>query len=381
MDLRPFQREALQFLEKPVHLLCIAPTGAGKSLIYETIASEKGRRTLLISPLIALARQQASRVVSLGVPVVLNPGAFPKPAPPKGSGVWIVSPESLQSPRTLERIKKWKPDFLAVDECHCLYDWGEQFRTAFLEVPGLIRKLNISRSVWLTATLPLEARRELEALIGSPVFRVVGKFSLPPNLYLDVVQVPWPYRASFLLERCSREWGAGIVFVSTREATRRVQNLLTTAGRRAVNYHAGLSQEERKSIETRMKTEPDLIMVATSAFGMGMDYPGLKWAVLWQAPASLLSLAQALGRVGRRSGTFARATLLWDEEDFLNQEWLTQGSARRIQSFKEVHSFLMRSECRARALELYFNGIENQSLNTHFCENCDFCQSVKSKSS
>jgi ATP-dependent DNA helicase RecQ len=365
VQLRPFQIEALELLRTPIHLLCIAPTGSGKSLIYERVAAEQGRRTLLISPLVALARQQAQRLREAGISVTLHSGASPKPPPPTGSGVWIISPESLQSAQTFARIKIWQPDFLVVDECHCLYEWGDQFRRAFREIPELIQNLAIQRSLWLTATLPPKAKDELEKLIGNLLI-TVGKFSLPPNLKLSVLHIPWIHRAEYLLEKIFENPDAGIVFVTTRDATRRVQNLIIAAGRKALIYHAGLSFEERCEIEKRFRTSSDSILVATSAFGMGMDYPNLRWSILWQPPPSLLALAQALGRVGRRRELPASATVLWDEEDFRSLQWLAQ-------------SFLLYRQCHTQALDTYFNPIKTTPSLPRFCDNCEFCSPSKPK--
>jgi ATP-dependent DNA helicase RecQ len=370
--LRPFQEEAIRLLqEKSVHLLCIAPTGSGKSLIYEAISREKGRKTLLISPLIALARQQAERLTSQGQSVTLYPGASPKPLPHAGSGVWIISPESLQSPRMLQQIRLWKPDFLAVDECHCLYDWGDLFRTAFLEIPQLVQTLDIQRTVWLTATLPQAAKLDLESRIAKPL-QVVGRFELAPNLHLAVRHIPWIYRAQILLEEVTRRKNAGIIFVNTRSATFKVQNLIQQTGRCALVYHAGLSHEERCSIEENFKRSPDAILIATSAFGMGMDYANLKWTVLWQPPSSLLGLAQSLGRVGRNRNRPAFATVFWDEEDFRNLEWMTRGSARRGEELHALQNFLKTYRCRDQGLSAYFNYPNCEDSVTH-CGRCDFC--------
>jgi ATP-dependent DNA helicase RecQ len=372
ISLRPFQKEALKKLRQSVHLLCIASTGSGKSLIYETVASEPGRRTLLISPLVALARQQARRLEQRSVSVALHSGANPKPSPPLGSGVWIISPESLTSASTQNSLRRWRPDFLVVDECHCLYEWGDRFRTSFHKIPGLISTLEIPRSLWLTATLPPEARTELEKSIGFPLVSV-GSFSLPTNLFLELSHVPWICRAEFLLAQVTGSQEPGIVFVSTRDATRRVQNLIQAAGRRALIYHAGMSYEERIGVERAFRSESEAVLIATSAFGMGMDYAHPRWSILWQPPSSLLALAQALGRVGRNRNRPARATVFWDEEDFRSLEWLTLGSPRQARSFEEVKTYLQKSGCRRHALQVYFNPEGAISPPSPSCESCDYC--------
>src|SRR5690349_16700484 len=125
-QLRPFQKRALEALGGPFcdsHVLCIAPTGSGKSLIYEKAASHPTRRTLLITPLVALARQQHQKLLKLGIPVHLGSGGQSQGPPFGKSGAWIISPEILSFPSKHQALQNWKPNLLVVDECHCLWEW------------------------------------------------------------------------------------------------------------------------------------------------------------------------------------------------------------------------------------------------------------------
>jgi ATP-dependent DNA helicase RecQ len=319
-ELRPFQRDALGALRAPGHVICVSPTGSGKSLIYERAAAEPGRRTLLVSPLVALARQQCDRLREAGVPTWLGAGGARER--PDGPGTWIISPEMLRAGGNLRYLAAWKPDLLVSDECHCLWDWGADFRPDFAKVPELVHELGIPRSLWLTATLPPPARFELRSRLPAPV-RELGEFRLPSGVELEVRRLDWSRRPEFLIDSADR-WGArdpGIVFAATRESTERLARLLRSAGHRGLAYHAGLSSEEKRIIEALLRSyapSPDQrppIVVATSAFGMGMDIAGLRWVVLWQAPPSVLALAQAIGRVGRSAEARSQAVVLWDPVD------------------------------------------------------------------
>lgn len=356
VQLRVFQKEALASLASaPGHVICVAPTGSGKSLIYERFLAIGGaRRMLLVTPLVALARQQAAKLRESGIRTWLGAGGEESPRASDRSGAWIVSPEKLLVDRNRRLAREWAPDLLVVDECHCLWEWGEGFRPAFRLVPGLVSELGVARSLWLTATLPLPARAELVASLPEPV-RELGGFELPECLSLRIVRAPWPHRAEML-----RAWVAsgaggpsGIVFAGTRDGTERVARLIRDAGERAVVYHAGMSREERSAVESRLRAGERGIVVATSAFGMGMDYPHLSWAALWQAPPSALALAQALGRVGR-SGAVGTALLFWDPEDFRLIEWTTRGSPRRRDELMRLLGLLQESGCRRAALRRYF---------------------------
>jgi ATP-dependent DNA helicase RecQ len=369
-ELRPFQREALDSLREPGHLICIAPTGSGKSLIYETYA--RTHRVLLVTPLVALARQQHLKLARLKIPVTLAAGPDPMPPPQAKTGVWIISPERLAHPLSSQRAAAWKPSLLAVDECHCLWDWGEVFRPSFLQIPRFLKERSITRSVWLSATLPKLAREELCRELPKPI-KEIGEFGLPSTLHLSVQRVPWPKRTDRLLEFVHAQKDAGILFVQTRSTAQRLALLLQATGKRCALYHAGMSSEERRIIEKQIEEHEPEIVIATSAFGMGMDHPHLRWALLWQAPPSLLSLAQSIGRAGRHPHLKSQALIFWDEEDFRLLHWMTQGSARRQQELQDVQKFLIQSTCRTASLRSYFCEHSASSL----CDQCDFCSSLR----
>ncbi|MGK5087131.1 DEAD/DEAH box helicase [Bdellovibrionota bacterium FG-2] len=363
LELRPFQKQALALLQNPGHILAIAPTGSGKSLIIERRARCAGTRTLLISPLIALSRQHADKLGASGLKVQNGPlnGTKYNSTP----DVWILSPESLTLPATQERLRLWNPNFLAVDECHCLWEWGQSFRPAFLEIPFLIEKFKIPTSLWLTATLPTPGIAQLENLVGRDLIKI-GDFALPEKLGLSIAKVPWLDRTELALEWIGAQQGCGIIFVQTRRFAENLCRGLQAAGKRSLHYHAGLSKEERLNLEHIISRGDFNLVVATSAFGMGMDIPHLRWCLVWQAPASLLALAQAIGRVGRSE--FGSALVFWDDQDFENNEWITANSAEKREDLQNVLRFFKTTGCRKEALSKLFRA-------HHFrpCNQCDHC--------
>lgn len=337
MILRPFQREGVRALREGGHTVLVAPTGSGKSLIFQEYMRSSGCAAVILSPLVCLSAQHRRTLLESGVPE---------------SRFRILSPESLRGASVQRDLRELEPGLLVVDECHCYWEWGLRFRPAFRRIPALIGDLSISRSLWLTATLPPEARQEIRRALPSPP-KEVGRFTLPPELRLEVIRVSRAYRFECLMEWLSRRQGPGLVFHVTREGCERLARLLTAAGIGCAAYHAGLAREERATIERGLRSGSLKAVVGTSALGMGIDIPTLDWVAIWQAPLTLLSLAQAIGRAAR-AGRRGAALVLWDESDFAMNAWANP-------SPDEMRAFLAKSvlpqSAPGAALEEYFNGV------------------------
>ncbi len=337
LSLRPFQSKAIELLRSAdrLHLICIAPTGSGKSRIFEELARLPNNDgpapgTLVISPLRALVQQQRDRLTSLGIQIVSE---FTEQY---GAPQAIVcTPEWLMA-RIDRGFRIPENIFLVVDECHCIEAWGRNFRPEFALLPGLVRKFGIRRSLWLSATLSGATARSLAGQLPDPV-RQMGEFGINPRLRVTRVRTPWNSRPAFLRGWLDQTRTPGIVFCSTRQQCIQVGRLLeswsSSTGSTAC-YHAGMSREERNSVESGIRSDVVRWISATSAFGMGMDFSQLGWVVLWQLPYSVLDLAQMIGRAGRSDSIDARAFILWDDSDFL---WLRNHlDDRSLASFRQI---------------------------------------------
>jgi ATP-dependent DNA helicase RecQ len=267
-------------------------------------------------------------------------------------------------------------DLLVVDECHCLSEWGEVFRPAFADIPDLIERYQVPRSLWLTATLPPDDLKNLKARLPEGATHS-GGFELPRELYLSFIKIPLSHRPSQLLDFLTHENRPGVVFTTSRAMAEKVSRLIEMTGRKSIFYHAGLSTEERQNKE-HVISEHSPIVVATSAFGMGVHYPQLRWALCYHAPSSPLSLAQSLGRAGRQGSDIQeseppRAIVFWDEDDFRLIEWVAGNSERKKAALMATRRILNTVGCRRVALQAYFDTAKSPSFSQTLCQNCDFC--------
>lgn len=368
--LRPFQKEALDALREPGHVILVSPTGSGKSLVFTRYLQENSCRALLISPLVALGYQHRSTLTNAGLSSKIGVGAHGT-GRPYGTQTWIVSPEKIFDPDkspTLEFLRQWKPELLIVDECHSIWDWGESFRPAFRDIPRLIPHCSIPRTLWMTATLPNEARKQLKKNLPGCVTEI-GRFSIPEALRIHVRPTPWPERLSWLIRWVREQKEPGLVYTLTRDSTGIIQRALAGQGIPSLAYHGGMSSEERRIAERWASQGIPHAIVATTSFGMGMDLKHLAWIVIHQLPPGLIALAQIIGRVAR-FGREGLAWVLWDQRDFNPLEAMLAGSSRSQKSLLDLWSFLKSNECRSQCLERL---IENGLSNERPCGRCDQC--------
>lgn len=369
MELRPFQREVLDAFEVYPHLLCIAPTGSGKSLIFQTLARKPCVRMVLFSPLVALNRQHAQRLQALQIPTWTQSAR-----PPSGfSGVWILSPESIQ--HTCAR--DWRPTHLIVDECHCLWEWGRQFRPAFRAVFDWVARVRPQHTLWLTATLSPTARADLSqslAAAGLGRLQVRGGFGLPAKLEIHVRRLPFYQRRSEL-EHGRAHSRKRLVFVRSRALA---ESMTRGWNGPAWAYHAGLSREERAALEKHFSTVDQGVLFATSAYGMGMDVPTIDSVIFHTPPFSMTELAQGLGRCARGIDARGLSEVWFDDFDLIHlRRTLPESETEAVARF-----LVQTATCRRRALGLYFEphgephagidppGIGPKESRTRCCDVC-----------
>ncbi len=322
-DFRPGQAEVLEALASQ-DVLGVMPTGGGKSLCYVLPALEVGR-TLVISPLIALMQDQVEALEAVGVPAsfinsTLNRAEQNRRYADFEAGrtaLLYVAPERLANGRFLDGLARGGVRLLVIDEAHCISEWGHDFRPDYLALGGARERLGRPRTLALTATADPTVRKDILARLGiaTDAREVLTSFDRP-NLRFQVVPLAsakerLPWLIAYARERSGQ---SGIVYARTRRSVEETAETLNAAGVPAEGYHAGMGGAVRAAIQRRFTTGRSPLIVATNAFGLGIDKPDVRYVVHLQMPGRLEAYYQEAGRAGR-DGEPAECTLLYSRRD------------------------------------------------------------------
>ncbi|MEU7653015.1 RecQ family ATP-dependent DNA helicase [Micromonospora taraxaci] len=334
--LRPNQLAAMRAVMKRRDALVVLPTGAGKSAIYQIPASLIPGPTVVISPLLALQQDQIAalnerqRPELRAVRISSNESAAQQAEAitevREGRAEFLfITPEQLSNPDRMAEVAALKPALVAIDEAHCISAWGHDFRPDYLALGHLIEGLGRPPVVALTATASPPVRDDIIARLRLRDPDVVISGLDRPNLFLEVAHCPdEDYRWRRLMTLLRDEGRPGIIYVPTRRSSEELAARLTDAGFPALSYHGGMPVGARAELHEAFLADEVPIMVATSAFGMGIDKPNIAWVVHMALPDSPDSYFQEIGRAGR-DGQPARVLLLWRAEDVGLQRFFSGG--------------------------------------------------------
>ena len=307
-EFRDGQQAVVDRLLAGKSVLAVFPTGGGKSICYQLPALMLDGLTLVISPLIALMKDQLDFLTRRNVPAARLDSSMTTDevrqvytALRAGTlKLLYVSPERLANERFLQTLRTLPIALLAVDEAHCISEWGHNFRPDYLKLAALAKDLRVGRVLGLTATAPPVVAGQIAAAFGINPGDVVRTGFYRPNLTLHLTPAQ-PHQASELLARrlADRPGGATIVYVTLQRTAEDVAKRLTEQGVRAKPYHAGLDAELRHAIQDWFMADPRAVVVATIAFGMGIDKANIRYVYHYNLPKSLENYAQEVGRSGR----------------------------------------------------------------------------------
>jgi len=395
---RPGQREAVEALLAEGRLLLVAPTGGGKSLTYQLPAALLPGTSLVISPLVSLMHDQVAALVARGVPatyLAATLSADELRARMRGlaSGAFrlaYVAPERLAFPGFRGLLRDLDCPLVAVDEAHCISEWGHDFRPEYLEIGGLLAELPRAAVLACTATATPVVRDEILARLGLPAdTRQMVRGFARPNLGLRAVTIGGPRERGAqvdgvlaeMLERPRGGRGTGIIYAPTRKGAEEEAARLVALGWRAEVYHAGLAGAARERAQRAFAEGRAELVVATNAFGMGIDRPDVRAVIHLAPPGSIEAYYQEVGRAGR-DGAPAVGLLLTSARDLpLRRALLERGSEgapppepdvveHKWGLFLELVRWAEGGSCRHDAILRYF-GDEAETL--HGCGRCDVC--------
>ena len=390
---RPGQGEVVRALLEGRDALCVMPTGAGKSLCYQVPALLLNGVTLVVSPLISLMKDQVAALNQAGVRAAylnssLTPRQFALALENARQGLYrviYVAPERLETPAFQDLCREIAVPLVAVDEAHCVSQWGQDFRPSYLRIRDFVESLPARPALGaFTATATPEVRDDIRDLLGlQDPFCVATGFDRP-NLRFAVENVPQREKTNALLRLLREQKGrSGIVYCLARRTVEEVCEALRARGIAATRYHAGLSDAERRQNQDDFLYDRAEVMVATNAFGMGIDKSNVAFVIHYNMPKNLESYYQEAGRAGR-DGSNAVCTLLYSGQDvrlnaFLIEKeeenpLLTEEQARAVregmrEGLRRMARYCTTGDCLRGYILRYFG--EKAGERCGNCSNCD----------
>jgi len=380
-DFRPGQQDVIETILSGQNVLAVMPTGAGKSLCYQVPALILKGITVVVSPLVALMDNQVAGLRANGVSVAcIHSGQLRedniaewRSVSHGGARLLYLSPERLMSDRMLSAVKALGPAIFVIDEAHCVSKWGPAFRPEYDQLAHLKDMFPDAIIVAFTATADANTRLDISRKLFAGIGKTIVHGFDRPNLELGVT--PKNDRKAQLLSFMDRVKGqSGIVYCLSRKSTEAMAEALVDNGYSALPYHAGMDSRARFDNQERFMAEEAIVMVATIAFGMGIDKPDIRFVYHLNLPGSLEAYYQEIGRAGR-DGLPAITAMLYGLDDVrMRRQFITQDGSdtdHQMREHKRLDALLAYCEapgCRRQVLLNYF-GEEGSP-----CGNCDNCQ-------
>lgn len=383
-DFRLGQKKVVESLLNRNDTVAIMPTGAGKSICFQIPALLFEGVTLVISPLISLMKDQVDSLRQLGIAAVYINSSVSKAQLYKdlqdiSAGFYkiiYIAPERLTSEYLPDSFKNLNISMVAVDEAHCLSQWGHDFRPSYRNILNFTNSLRIKPIISaFTATATPEVKTDIINLLGLKQPNVFVTGFDRPNLYFSVLR--GEVKDKFVIDYVKKHQDeAGIIYVGTRKDVDALQVLLEIKGIKAGRYHAGMTDEERNQMQEDFLYDNLSVMVATNAFGMGIDKPNVRYVIHYNMPKNMEAYYQEAGRAGR-DGLSGNCILLYSPQDTQLQKFLisksTESEIRQQLEYKRLQSmvdYCHTPQC-LRAFILHYFG--EFDVEEH-CDNCSNCK-------
>lgn len=377
------QAEVIAHLGNGGDCLVLMPTGGGKSLCYQIPALLRDGAAIVVSPLIALMQNQVAALHEIGVRAAfLNSSLSQQEAAQIEQkllageyDLLYVAPERLLTVRFLNLITRIPIALFAIDEAHCVSQWGHDFRPEYSQLSVLHERFPKVPRIALTATADMDTRKEIIERLGLDVARVFVSSFDRPNIRYQIIDKTNSRSQLLAFIQAEHPGDAGIVYCLSRKKVEETAAWLVDHGKRAVAYHAGMNMQERSQNQEKFLREESIIMVATIAFGMGIDKPDVRFVAHLDLPKSIEGYYQETGRAGR-DGQAANAWMVYGLGDVIQQRRMIEESQAQLK-FKQVAtqkleamlSLCETTTCRRLRLLSYFGETTDMAP----CGNCDVC--------
>ncbi len=384
---RPQQAEIIDTVMANLDCMVLMPTGGGKSMCFQVPAILRAGLTVVISPLIALMKDQVEACNGNGIAAAFLNSS--QSSAEQDQILWriklgelkllYIAPEKLFSGNMFDLLRSWNVGLFAIDESHCISSWGHDFRPEYRQLNLLKTAFPSLPIIALTATADRVTRRDILKQLSIPDAAVFVSSFDRPNLSLTVL--PGRKRIEQIKRFISTHQNqAGIIYCLSRKATETVTNSLKNAGISAQYYHAGVSSQNRSAVQEQFLRDDIQVIVATVAFGMGIDKSNVRWVIHYNLPSNVESFYQEIGRAGR-DGTPSETVLFYSYMDIITrQDMINNSEQSEIQKevlrakLDRMKQYAEADICRRRILLSYFNEAVDRD-----CGNCDVCRNPRTR--
>jgi ATP-dependent DNA helicase RecQ len=381
----PLQEDIIRWVLEQKDLFVLMPTGGGKSLCYQLPALLFDGITVVISPLIALMKDQVDGLTENGISATfINSSVHAREVAARKRDllegkikILYIAPERLAMREFLQFLQELKVSLFAIDESHCISEWGHDFRPEYRQLKMLREKFPKTPFMALTATATPSVQKDIVTQLKLTDYKVFNASFNRKNLFYQIIPKDNPYHQILCVLK-ERKKESGIIYCQGRKTVESLAGSLQGEGYRALPYHAGLSAEMRTENQERFIREDIEIIVATIAFGMGIDKPNVRYVIHYDLPKSIEGYYQETGRAGR-DGLKSDCILLFSYADkikieyFIHQKEDENEKQAAYQQLKALVSYCEGNVCRRKILLDYFG----EKFTTHNCENCDTCLNPK----
>jgi ATP-dependent DNA helicase RecQ len=375
---RPLQEEVIQSVLDKNDNVVIMPTGGGKSICFQIPAIITEGLCVVVSPLIALMKDQVEGLKGNGVKAAYinsslsdeERGRILRQVNNREIKLLYVSPEKLLSPDFISFIKSLDVSLIAIDEAHCISMWGHDFRPEYTQMSVLKKNFQDIPVIALTATADKLTRSDISTQLALKNPKNFLDSFDRPNIHLSVLPGKKRYQiiSDFIRQRPDK---AGIIYCLSRKSTEQIASKLKAGGIKAEHYHAGMSADARSKVQDSFINDKTLVICATIAFGMGIDKSNVRWVIHYNLPKNIEGYYQEIGRSGR-DGLKSEALLFYSFRDVINLKGFNEDSSQKEvlnAKLQRMQDYAEAVTCRRKILLSYFNEIREEN-----CGNCDVCQ-------